>query len=190
MKNLFFLFSMTLLFSYCCDKSDPVLEVEPEPVSSVPDCCASSPILAQVGAGKVYVPNVFTPNNDGVNDILGVYTNNEIVNIISFEILTEEGEQVHLRTDATPSGYSIIWDGKANGTVEKGLYIMKVIVESSDGVIEVLEGKVCSFYCEPNQEPEPAFDAILNCGFGLQHDGNGGFDENLSGGEEDNWCFE
>jgi len=71
----------------------------------------SDPIFVFIlPADSIFVPNVFTPNNDGRNDMFEVITNKSIVSI---EILNREGKKVY--TQAKNSG----WNG---GDASPGIY--------------------------------------------------------------------
>ena len=59
--------------------------------------------------GTLFVPNAFTPNNDGRNDVLRVVKSNEYV-INEFDIYNRWGNQVF-----HASGEDISWDGTFNG---------------------------------------------------------------------------
>jgi gliding motility-associated-like protein len=53
---------------------------------------------------KLYIPNVFTPNGDGINDLFTVQTNGKIV--YHFQVFTSSGQLVFESTSR-----SISWDG-------------------------------------------------------------------------------
>ena len=64
----------------------------------------------------VFVPNAFTPNGDGKNDIL--YVRGEVVREVSFKVYDRWGEKVFETTDLTKG-----WDGTFRGQpCEPGVY--------------------------------------------------------------------
>ena len=64
----------------------------------------------------VFVPNAFTPNGDGKNDIL--YVRGEVVSEVSFKVYDRWGEKVFETTDMTQG-----WDGTFRGQpCEAGVY--------------------------------------------------------------------
>ena len=69
----------------------------------------------------VEVPNVFTPNNDGINDFLVFRTNG--VDLYSVEIFSSSGSLVFKQ-----SSYTIMWDGKnpSGKDVHPGVYYYTV----------------------------------------------------------------
>ena len=58
------------------------------------------------------LPNAFTPNNDGINDLLKVMHNSTIVSINYFKIFNRAGNQIFETKDINEG-----WDGKVNGTI-------------------------------------------------------------------------
>lgn len=58
------------------------------------------------------IPNAFTPNNDGLNDLLKVMHNSTIVSINYFKIFSRAGSLVFETKDINEG-----WDGRINGTI-------------------------------------------------------------------------
>ena len=58
------------------------------------------------------IPNAFTPNNDGLNDLLKVMHNSTIVSINYFKIFNRAGNQIFQTNDINAG-----WDGKINGAI-------------------------------------------------------------------------
>jgi gliding motility-associated-like protein len=69
-----------------------------------------------VSEGEVEVPNAFSPNQDGKNDVFRVVANLPIV-IIEFKVFNRYGEIIYNNTEGE-------WDGTHNGQmVQNGGYI-------------------------------------------------------------------
>ena len=63
----------------------------------------------------IFIPNVFSPNNDGLNDIVYVNANNRnIVSIKQFSIFDRWGEMVYEANNFQANDPSFGWDGKFN----------------------------------------------------------------------------
>lgn len=60
----------------------------------------------------IVVPNAFTPNNDGLNDVIKIIRNSTITSINYFKIFDRSGKQI-FETKNINEG----WDGKLNGAV-------------------------------------------------------------------------
>lgn len=183
LKLAFIFFLLMLLYTCKKDESHG---------SSVPTCCANPPIIEPIGNGNIYLPNIFTPNADGVNDLIHPFGDSNITRIISFQI-ADENENIlfeelnYAFNYSTPA--SISWNGMVGNEVVKGIFTVKIEAESSDGTRGIVEGKVCSFPCDNSSSKEPPFNMINNCRFPTQHDGLGNVDLNSSSGEFFE-CFE
>lgn len=76
-------------------------------------------ILEECDQGRVEVPNVFTPNGDGVNDRLNVAPGLGVAEIGTFRIFNRWGELVFEATSET-----VIWDGTQGGQpLDPGVYV-------------------------------------------------------------------
>jgi hypothetical protein len=149
-------------------------------------CCDEPAINTTVGNGHLYMPNVFTPNADGINDILWVSADYNIVFIRSFQVRDKEGRTVFQVLDGIPNDYSSGWNGMVNNKYENGIYSVRMQVEASDGTIATLEGKVCNFRCLDNGAEDPI--SVDGCQFPVQVT-DGHFDSLIPNGEQA-ICFE
>lgn len=73
-------------------------------------------VLEILGEGEVYVPNVFSPNGDGVNDLLTVFTNRDIHLVDVFRVFDRWGEMMYENYLFEPNNQNIGWDGNLKGT--------------------------------------------------------------------------
>jgi gliding motility-associated-like protein len=92
----------------------------------------------------VYVPNVFSPNEDGVNDKFSVFAKEGTVkNIKSLQLFDRWGEAVYDLYNFQPNDPNIGWDGRfRNQPMNPGVYVWVLEVEFIDGVTEVYSGDV------------------------------------------------
>jgi gliding motility-associated-like protein len=68
------------------------------------------------------LPNAFTPNNDGLNDLYGVSNRFLIENLIFFEVYNRSGSLIFSTSDL-----DIRWDGRFNGKpTAPGMYLYKI----------------------------------------------------------------
>jgi gliding motility-associated-like protein len=80
---------------------------------------------------EVYVPNAFSPNNDGINDIFQIKFPHSTFNIqhSTLSIFNRWGEEIFQSDDITQG-----WDGKKNGKeCPGGVYVYKIVF-SVDGI--------------------------------------------------------
>ena len=83
---------------------------------------------------NVYVPNVFSPNGDGVNDVLFPLTDPSITYIQYFEIYSRWGEFVYSVKDITPGQTSVGWDGTLNNErMMPGVYVYRIALTNKRG---------------------------------------------------------
>ena len=80
-------------------------------------CETMAPVVADVIITGIEIPNTFTPNGDGINDVFTVLVNSKI-KIKSFRIYNRWGETVFITPDITN-----FWDGfKENTMMPVGVY--------------------------------------------------------------------
>lgn len=84
----------------------------------------------------VFVPNVFTPNGDGKNDILYVYSN--YIDKLEMRIFNQWGQMIQFINDSHKG-----WDGKFNGVPQPvGVYVYTVKAVMTDGRTVQLTGNI------------------------------------------------
>lgn len=93
---------------------------------------------------RIYAPNAFSPNGDGVNDIFTLYSNDPaIVEISKLQIFSRWGDQVFTNENFQPGDHSEGWDGNFRGqTMNAAVFAWYAIVETIDGRTELLKGDV------------------------------------------------
>ncbi|MCB9285482.1 MAG: gliding motility-associated C-terminal domain-containing protein [Lewinellaceae bacterium] len=91
----------------------------------------------------VYIPNIFSPNLDGQNDIFFIQAGKQVQQIRTFQIFNRWGEPVFQADNFLPNDISIGWDGTYRGKdLNPGVYTWFVEVEYVDGYVEILKGDV------------------------------------------------
>ncbi len=107
-------------------------------------CTASATInVLIVVIRKVYIPNVFTPNNDGINDWFTVYSNADVTNVNVLRIFNRWGDILFEAKDFQPNVPEAGWDGtfKAQG-LQPAVFVYYTEVTYKDGETEVIIGDV------------------------------------------------
>ncbi len=91
---------------------------------------------------RIYVPNIFSPNDDGNNDYFYLQSP-DFGTIRSLEILDRWGNIQFASRTAVFNDPKSGWDGRRNGkAVPEGVYLWKAEIEFIDGIREVLVGNV------------------------------------------------
>lgn len=108
------------------------------------DCRDSVEIKVNVYfQNKVALPNVFTPNGDGLNDYFYVIAGKDVSLVKSFLIYNRWGKKVFEKNNAFPNDYASGWDGTTNGkNAEMGTYVYTIILEFSDGSSKSYNGTI------------------------------------------------
>jgi gliding motility-associated-like protein len=93
-------------------------------------CVGTEEVTVYVSNDKVvYVPNVFSPNGDGVNDVFKIYTYDEGVKQTTFRIHDRWGQLVFETADIAAG-----WNGTLNGKeLSNDLYVYSVYIIYLDG---------------------------------------------------------
>lgn len=105
-------------------------------VSDQNGCEATAQILVRVDrVRKVYIPNAFSPNADGINDVFLVYTDEKsVLKINRLEIFDRWGGKVFENFDFLPNDRRSGWDGMVGGKrMNPGVFVYLVEIEFVDG---------------------------------------------------------
>ena len=106
-------------------------------VGSIPcQNAISAAVSARALGDQVYIPNTFTPNGDGVNDVLAVY--GDVVREVVFMVFNQWGEKIVESRDRNR-----VWDGTAGGKAQPvGVYIYATKVTLQDGTVIDRKGSI------------------------------------------------
>lgn len=98
-------------------------------------CNDTASVLITVNeARSIFVPNAFTPNGDGSNDVFTVYGSVDIERIDKFMVFDRWGELVYEATDFAPNDPSAGWDGTFRGKLmDPAVFVYYVEFTTVDG---------------------------------------------------------
>lgn len=92
---------------------------------------------------NVFVPNIFSPNGDGLNDRLMVFGGREVRQIRQFQVYNRWGSKVYEASVFQPNDPVYGWDGNFRGRkMDAGVYVFYIEVEFIDGDTEIVKGGV------------------------------------------------
>ncbi len=90
-----------------------------------------------------YVPNVFSPNGDGLNDFFHLYSDRSVEKIDWMQIYDRWGELIYQMTDLFPNQDERAWDGTFRGrAMPPGVYLYFIKFRDKSGVQHTLTGDV------------------------------------------------
>lgn len=92
---------------------------------------------------RVFVPNGFTPNGDGINDFFTLFSDHNARTIKEASVYDRWGNQLFYREDFSPNVPELGWDGTFRGqAVRPGVYVYYFVVEFENGWLESYYGDV------------------------------------------------
>ncbi|HAN38134.1 MAG TPA: hypothetical protein DCQ29_04450, partial [Chitinophagaceae bacterium] len=98
--------------------------------------CTSSDtvrILVNCDNSNVFIPNTFSPNNDGINDVFFV-RGKGLYAVSSLRIFNRWGQMVFEKRNVTPNNPTDGWDGTINGKrPQSDAYVYVVEVQCTTG---------------------------------------------------------
>lgn len=133
----------------CAECADPVASpfkttVYQVKVTSRFGCIDSSDVTITVLCDKsqLFIPNTFTPNGDGMNDIFMV-RGNGVTTLKSFRVYNRLGQIMFERTNATVNDKANGWDGSFNGVqLPPDVYVYTVEAYCDNGDLLKVKGDV------------------------------------------------
>ncbi len=129
---------------------------EKNKIRQINNCCENSGLRLESGDRYIHINSAFTPNGDGINDLMAVYTNAAPA-ISSYRLLIrglglnlfETTDINNLWTGAINVGSEDPSQGDALPVVRAGEYKISVEVEFTDGTILEGESNICVYQtCE------------------------------------------
>jgi gliding motility-associated-like protein/uncharacterized repeat protein (TIGR01451 family) len=136
----------------CTDCQTPSIQV-PETTTytikgvDILGCADSTAFTIKVDeAVRVFVPNAFSPNEDGKNDLLMVYSPGDVQEVKAFRVFSRWGELVFEQENFPPNFEGYGWNGTFKGDkMNTGVFVYFVEVLLIDGRTETLTGDVTLF---------------------------------------------
>ncbi|MEL6831602.1 MAG: gliding motility-associated C-terminal domain-containing protein [Bacteroidota bacterium] len=102
------------------------------------DCNWEGSLLVRVEQPSLYLPNVFSPNGDGNNDLFRPGLNSGVSGILYFSVYDRWGAQVF-----NSSGGMKAWDGQVEGRLApQGVYVYFIQWQDQAGKIQLETGEV------------------------------------------------
>jgi gliding motility-associated-like protein len=92
---------------------------------------------------KIYIPNIFSPNGDGINDVLKISADESVQEISSFSIFDRWGNLVFGVEHKQVDDASLFWDGKMKGeAMNPGVFTYRAVIVFVNGERRVVYGDI------------------------------------------------
>ncbi len=114
-------------------------------VIDINGCTGSASVLVDLDRNRnVYIPNIFSPNGDGINDNFKVFTGPGVSRISFVRLYDRWGELIHEVNEPTPSPDGTgTWDGTFNGEeMDPAVFLYLIEVEFLDGQVLLYRGDI------------------------------------------------
>jgi gliding motility-associated-like protein len=107
-------------------------------------CRSSDDLMVFVKKDRhVYIPNGFSPNGDGSNDVFMIYAGQEAVKVKEFLVFDRWGETVHQYYNFLPNDPAYGWDGTyRQQRLDPAVFVWFAVIEFVDGEEVLFEGDV------------------------------------------------
>lgn len=133
----------------CTDCTNPIISTFEDTEYSVTvidtnGCESTSRIRVKVKSPEAWLPNVFSPNGDLINDYFYVHTSSkDNILIKKFQIYDRWGDQVFESTNSSPNIPNQGWNGYSRQKgCNPGVFVYKVELELLNGKKYILKGDV------------------------------------------------
>lgn len=92
---------------------------------------------------QIYVPNIFSPNDDGINDFVSLFAGISVKQVVAMKVFSRWGELLWEDYDFLPNKLNSGWDGYFRGKkMDAGVFAWYAEVELLDGFHILLEGDI------------------------------------------------
>ncbi len=112
-------------------------------VTNTNNCQASAMTALKLKNNEVFIPNIFSPNNDGFNDYFTVFGGENLKIINKMSIFDRSGRQVYYVENIAPNVEIQGWDGKFLGQeLVPQVFVYAIEVTFGKGIIKKYQGDV------------------------------------------------
>jgi gliding motility-associated-like protein len=113
-------------------------------ISDTAGCTAYDSLRLTVIVPRIiFIPNIFSPNGDGINDNFTISGRFNLTDINFLRIYDRWGNQLFEATGLTPGEQSEGWDGNFNeDPMQPGVYVFVAELQYEDGYAETISGNI------------------------------------------------
>lgn len=99
-------------------------------------------VILDKGNRQLFLPNIFSPNDDRVNDYFSIKPSKSLTALTEIRIFDRWGQLVFIKDNIPISDNMEIWDGYFNQLVRDGVYVYTMKANYVDGYEEMISGDV------------------------------------------------
>lgn len=105
-------------------------------------CVTEDEVIVYVNNKKrIFIPNAFSPNGDGYNDVFMIYGGIGIEEIESFQIFSRWGDLVFEENNFQPNDPTMGWDGFFKGEkMNPAVFVFLAKIKYTNGETEIVKG--------------------------------------------------
>lgn len=193
LKNLM-VYSYLLISFSACTQDETSSKITP--IKEYESCCGTEAVEYNVelndgSKAYIFIPNAFTPNKDGLNDVFSPVLSKEIdymqYLVIQKEVFDDTTSSLLYQVEnITLENYkSLGWNGLDKfGKPHKGAFSYTAYCATRDGKTFLIKGNACAIVCDKDAE---YFKDKEGCFFPIQADTNGILVKAIKVGEDS--CF-
>lgn len=92
---------------------------------------------------RVFIPNVFSPDGNGINDNFFIFSDGGVEKIKNLRIYDRWGELLFENSNIQPNDPKVGWNGKFKGQkLDNGVYVFVAEIVFTDGETEIYKGDI------------------------------------------------
>jgi gliding motility-associated-like protein len=113
-------------------------------IDSITGCTITDEALVRVEKNRnVFIPNVFSPDGDGVNDLFTIFTGNGVRRILEFRIFDRWGAVQYEADNIEADNHTFGWDGTFKGEPKNtGVFVYYAEIEFIDDFVILYKGDI------------------------------------------------
>jgi CHU_C Type IX secretion signal domain len=112
-------------------------------------CCGTKAVEENIGKSLVYIPNIFTPNNDGINDVFKPFYDPSQMKVTNFKVFNAKSELVWEKKEVKEGELASYWfAGVTKDSTYTGVFNYSMEFTSASGENKVITGSACSVKCK------------------------------------------
>jgi hypothetical protein len=126
----------------------PIPVTPPDPYAG---CCGTESVEFRLDNNFIFIPNLFTPNGDGLNDLFRPFYNTSKVKLNSITIKANNTNATTLWQQENPNPNAILWGWlgkvKQDSTYQGRFNYTMVFSTIGTGQTQTITGSACSAIC-------------------------------------------